>query len=177
MKTRILNRGNINQSISEYLKSIENIPLKIESKNILQFLTDIKRKKMEIGPYPHTTLFESANRIMSDLTILYGVKELLDGTIKEINFDEYKVELGNENKNSHDLEAVKGKMKLYGEGFNVADSYFNIKKYHAIKKLRGQANDKTILLLVYNDGAVSKNYKPKKENNVFHLKVKLKYWA
>ena len=124
---RTLNQQNINQTISKYLTLLDNIPLKFESNNILQLLTDLKRKELNYGPYPHVTLFESANRIMSDLTILYGVKELLNGAIKEINFEHYTVDLGHDFNNMHDIEAKNGKLKLYGEGFNVAESFFQIK--------------------------------------------------
>ena len=79
---RNLSKENINSSIEKYLSLIEDIPTKVESHNILDFLTHIKRKKVKEGPYPNVSLFEAANRIMSDLVILYGVKELLDGKIR-----------------------------------------------------------------------------------------------
>jgi len=104
---RTLNQQNIKQTIAVYLKLLDNIPLKFESNSILQLLTDIKRKELNYGPYPHVSLFESANRIMSDLTILYGVKELLSGAIEEINFEQYNVDLGHDFNNMYDIEAKK----------------------------------------------------------------------
>lgn len=130
---------------------------------------------MNYGPYPHVTLFESANRIMSDLTILYGIKELLSGAIEEINFEQYNVDLGHDFNKMYDIEAKNDKLKLFGEGFYVAESFFQIKKTRSLQKLRRQADDKTLLLLVYNHDAISEKYKPTKEKNVFHLKVKLDF--
>ena len=170
-----LHRNNINQAIEEYKKLLQNIPLKIESENIFQMLTDLKRKKIESGPYPNVTLFESANRIMSDLTILYGIKALLDGAVSEINFDEYTVEFGHDNYNDNDISANDGKTKLIGEGFNVAKSFFQPKKTSALKKMRRQISGNDKLILIYNSDAVSENYVHKPKPNEYHLKVRLDF--
>lgn len=171
----ILNRNNIEQAITNYKSLLYNIPLKFEAKTVLEMLTNLKRKDLEFGPYPEVTLFESANRIMSDLTILYGIKRLFEGAIPEIDFDEYKVEYGHDNENDHDIMASKGKIKLIGEGFNVAESYFGPKKTSALKKMRLRPTKYDQLLLIYNSDAVSKTYTPKPRPNEFHLKVKLDF--
>ena len=170
-----LNRDNINRAIEEYKGLLKNIPLKMEFANIFQMLTDLKRKKMESGPYPNVTLFESANRIMSDLTILYGIKALLDGAIIGIDFDEYCVEFGHDNYNENDISARDGRNKLIGEGFNVAKSFFQPKKTSALKKMRKQISGNDKLILIYNSDAVSENYSPETRPNEYHLKVRLDF--
>ncbi len=168
-----LNKTNIEKAIKDYLNLLENIPLKIQSENVLSFLTDLKRKKLDSGPYPNVTLFESANRIMSDLTILYGIKELLNGVISEINYDEYKVEFGHDNYNDNDIYASDGITKIIGEGFNVAKTFFPTKKANALKKMRAQISENDKLILIYNADAVLENYRPAKKRNEYHLKIKL----
>lgn len=168
-----LNRQNIEKAISDYCKLLENIPLKIESENILEMLTDLKRKKIGFGPYPNVTLFESANRIMSDLTLLQGIKVILDGAIPEINFDEYEVEFGHDNYNDNDISATDGNIKLIGEGFNVAQSFFQSKKASSLRKMRSQIKENDKILLIYNFDAVSESYQPKPKENEYHLKINI----
>ncbi|MEX0813574.1 MAG: hypothetical protein WD048_15255 [Chitinophagales bacterium] len=170
-----LNKNNIESAISNYYGLLKNIPLKIESKNVLKMLTDLKRKKIEYGPYPNVTLFESANRIMSDLTILHGVKDLLNGCINEIDFDQYTVEFGHDNYHENDITATNGQIKLIGEGFNVAKSFFQSKKASALRKMRRQKKQNDKLLLIYNSDAVSDSYKPELKQNEFHLKVSINF--
>ena len=80
---------------------------------------------------------------MSDLTILYGIKELLNGAISDIKYDEYQVEFGHDNYNNNDIYASDGISKLIGEGFNVAKYFFPTKKANALKKMRAQINQMT----------------------------------
>ena len=62
------------------------------------------------------TLFEAANRVMTDLVILHGVKSLLEYEI--FPFHTYTVEFGNEDRNDFDLSASnKTGEKLIGEAF------------------------------------------------------------
>lgn len=168
---RVLNKNNIDHAIGSYRELISSIPFSIESDNIIGFLSKLKRGKLSYGPYPNVTLFEAANRIMTDLTILYGVKDLLNNKIPQICFDNYQVEYGNENYNDHDIMATNGKVTLIGEAFNVAPSFFQGKKSSSLKKLRKNANENTLILLVYNNDAVLDTYRFKKIGNVFHLRV------
>src|SRR5258706_10782773 len=132
---RNLTPENIEATITEYNELLQGIPLEIKSENILLFLKDLKRGKLDKGPYPGISIFEAANRIMTDLTILYGVRALLRGAIPEFNFNAYEVEYGNENKNDHDIMAENSYSQLKGEAFNVAKSFFYSKKYTALNKL------------------------------------------
>lgn len=172
---RTLNRNNINQAILDYMLLLKNVPLIIESNNVLEMMTNLKRKHLNSGPYPNVSLFESANRIMTDLTILFGIRDLFNGAIKEIDFNEYKVEFGHDNFNDNDISANNGKVKLIGEVFNVAKTFFQPKKTITLKKMRKQVKDNDILLLIYNSDAVSESYSPRLKINEFHHKVNLNY--
>ena len=125
---RKLSIVNIDNAIFEYKKLLEDIPLTIEANSIFELLNILKRKKINKGHYPNVTLFECANRIMTDLVVLYGVRMLLNGEFKEIDFKEYDVEFGIENKNSHDITANDQNKNLKCEVFNVAGSFFQTKK-------------------------------------------------
>jgi len=131
---RKLNKPNIDKAISDYLEFLSELPLIIQSNDILEFLTKLKRQKLDCGPYPKVTLFEAGNRIMTDLVILFGIKELLDNKVPELNFTEYTVEFGNENNNENDIWASNKDEILIGEAFNVAQSFFQSKKFKSLKK-------------------------------------------
>lgn len=168
---RILNSQNIDNAILLYKEKMASIPFVFESHDIVSFLKKIKRERLQTGPYPNVTLFESANRIMTDLTILYGIRELLNNKIPEINFDNYEIEYGNGNKRDHDVMAENSYQNLIGEAFNVAPSFFHVKKYASLKKLRRNAGENTLKLLIYNADAVKADYKYKSELNEWHLTV------
>lgn len=172
---RILKKKNIDVAIETYKELLSEIPLSISGSNILEFITSLKRTKINKGPYPNVTLFEAANRIMTDLVILYGVKQLLDGVIPEFKFNDYMVELGNENNNGYDIQARNGKRILIGEAFNVAQSFFQGKKTAMIKKLREDKEKNTMLLLLFNADAVKDNYKPNLGENEFYLPVNISF--
>ncbi len=172
---RKLTASNINEAINLYLNLLKTSPINIEAKNVLGFLNKLKREKVQNGPYPNVSLFEAANRIMTDLTILFGIKSLFEKRIKEINFDSYTVEFGNENFNAHDITAEKGSSKLIGEAFNVAESFFQTKKSSALKKLRKSKLNNEIILIIYNSDAIKEKYLPKPIENEFHLPVKLDF--
>lgn len=108
---RELNKGNIEEAIKDYKILLQDIPLKIEESNLLDLLIKLKRSEIGKGPYAHVSIFEAANRIMTDLVILFGVKKLLSGEFPKLTmFTNFTVEFGNENKNAHDiLSKAKGK--------------------------------------------------------------------
>jgi hypothetical protein len=71
---RQLNKSNIEQVTADYEALLREVPTQIKTDNALSLMKKLKREHLETGPYPGVTLFEAANRIMTDLTILYGVK-------------------------------------------------------------------------------------------------------
>jgi len=152
-----LTRQNIEETISGYLELIEELGEEASAKRGLELLYAIKRDALPAGPYPGVTLFEAANRILTDLVVLYGVRWLLhEGPFR---FEAFTVEYGHQNNNDFDIQATDGTALLIGEAFNVAPSFFGVKKSAMLKKLRGsQAQTK---LLVFNSDAVLPNYQAK----------------
>ena len=135
---RKLNKRNISKAITAYNSAIKNVGGDIPGLTGKPLFQSIKRDPLKNGPYQGLTLFECANRVMTDLVILHGVKYLLNS--KEFKFNEYIVEYGNENQNDHDILASNRYGKLAGEAFNVAPSFFQSKKGMVRKKLN-QSSD------------------------------------
>jgi len=174
-----LNKENINDVIQEYLGLVNEIEIPT-FENTLKLIDFIKRRKTQKGPYPYVSFFESSNRIMTDLVILFGIKMLLNRKIPEIEFEEYNVDFGNNNIQEHDI-IVKGKWGTYlvGEAFNVSKSLFKNKKRDSIKKLMKsqlnlvnqlpQSNIKAII--IYNNDADDNDFIYKFDNNIYYLKV------
>jgi len=100
---------------------------------------------------------------MTDLVILNGVKWLLGS--RQFPFSEYVVEYGNENNNEHDILAMENGLKLHGEAFNVAPSFFQGKKKSALKKLRESQTQADFIIILVNSDAVKDNYTPKVKEN------------
>ena len=173
MIPRVLNSKNIDKAIHDYNELLKGIPLELKSNDVLHFLQELKRGKLKNGPFPGISIFEAANRIMTDLTILYGVRDLLKGVVEEIKFDSYTVEFENENRNDHDIMADNSEQKLIGEAFNVAKSFFYTKKSSVLKKLKRSVKRDTILLLLFNEDALPEKYNTEKLENEFHLAVKI----
>lgn len=156
---RSLNIRNIDMAIIKYEKSIKNISGGIGDKTGIDLFHSIKREKLNDGPYPNVTLFEAANRIMTDLVILHGVNWLLKEHM--FPFNSYTVEYGNEDNNAHDIIANKNGSKLTGEAFNVAKSFYQGKKTSMLRKLRKPENKATYKIILANSDAVNDNYEPK----------------
>jgi len=166
---RELTSQNIDQITNCFHASLAVIGKSIQGLTGIALLTAIKREKLVEGPYPGVSLFEAANRIMSDLVILGGVAELLRGN--HFPFTSYTVEFGNENNNGFDIRATSGKVTLVGEAFNVAPSFFPNKKGSALKKLRRYGSDATYRLIMFNDDATSQSYSPRPEVGLHHILV------
>jgi hypothetical protein len=131
---RTLTKDNIGDLLQKYANSVEEVGASIHGHTGRKLLESLKRGKVNAGPYPDVTLFEAANRIMTDLVIYTGVKWLLEN--ETFPFTEYTVELGNEDKNGFDIKAASDSKVLIGEAFNVAPSFFQGKKAVMLKKLR-----------------------------------------
>jgi hypothetical protein len=167
--TRIFDIQNIQQFIDCYEQSFVDIGQTIEGYRGRELIEALKRQKLGHGPYPHVTLFEAGNRIMSDLVILHGVKSLL--VEKTFPFDEYRVELGHENNNAFDIMASNGSEELIGEAFNVSQSFFAAKKNAALKKLRASSTLPDFTVLMFNREAVLESYSPRQRENEFFILV------
>jgi hypothetical protein len=166
---RLLNRSNIVAAIEEYESSIAEIGDTLAGLRGIPLFQCLKRNQIGLGPYPHVTPFEAANRIMTDLVILKGVRWLLDS--RTFPFDEYLVEYGNENCNDHDVFARNGDKLLIGEAFNVAPSFFQGKKTAMRKKLLASKSNSDYMIILANEDAVEENYSPKMLENEYYVFV------
>jgi hypothetical protein len=138
---RVLSSENVDAQINTYLACIEGIGASISELRGLRLLEALKRTAIKAGPYPHATLFEAANRIMTDLVLLYGVWWLLQSRV--FPFSTYVVEYGHEDKNGFDITAEQDSQKLIGEAFNVEPSFFQGKKASMLRKLRTKGEGAT----------------------------------
>lgn len=155
----VLTKKNVEAEIERRAKLIEEIGPSIRGLTGVALLESLKRDRIGVGPYPNVTLFEAANRIMSDLVILHGVKWLLDKN--HFPFSAYRVQLGHENEGKFDIEADNGTQKLAGEAFNVASSFFQVKKSAMLGKLRREAPNHSFRIIMVNHDAVSEKYVPR----------------
>jgi hypothetical protein len=170
---RTLNRSNIRAITEDFYKSLASIGESIQGKTGIPLFIALKREKLIGGPYPNVSLFEAANRIMSDLVILKGIAWLLEKDM--FPFSSYTVEFGNEDENGFDIQASSGKIRLVGEAFNVAPSFFQTKKSSALKKLRRDGSNATYRILMFNEDAVSSSYTPKPEDGFYYVLVDVEY--
>ena len=167
--SRTITRANIDQLLRDYLTSTETIGDSISTLRGIKLLEALKRGVAGAGPYPKVSVFEAANRIMTDLVILYGVRSLLGN--EALPFNQYTVEYGHENNEQHDIMAESGGRVLIAEAFNVAPSFFPVKKGAALKKLRRSGVRADYKMIVCNSGAVPDAYAPKPGNGEFLVLV------
>jgi hypothetical protein len=166
---RVLNASNIEAITTDFCASLASIGESIRGKTGVALFTALKREKLVGGPYPGVSLFEAANRIMSDLVILKGVAGLLSEST--FPFSSYTVEFGNEDRNGFDIRAASASASLVGEAFHVAPSFFQAKKGSALRKLRRDGAAASYRVLMFNDDAASQSYFPKPEAGLHHILV------
>jgi len=167
---RRLTRGNIGKALATYRRHVEELSLgPAAGLRGLDLLLALKRKKVGGWPYgKDLTWSETANRIMSDLVILYGVRFLLRDHI--FPFREYTVQYGIENEQGYDVRAGRGRLTLKGEAFNVAESFFQNKKSSSLAKLR-KPPKATCRLIMFNQDAVKPGYAPRPEKGEYFVLV------
>jgi len=169
-----INLDNVDKRIEEYLKTIQGIKLPITQGDVLKTIHSIKRDPLGTGPYPKVSLFETANRIFSDLVILFGVRSLLTSPLVgevSLPFREYSVALGVQG--GPDLSASQNDSNLVGEAFHVAPSFFQTKKRLEMKKLRNEVA--TYRIILFNHDAVKnpEGYLDKSEPTMLYLPVNI----
>ncbi|MBV4458991.1 hypothetical protein KVG96_13600 [Pseudomonas sp. COR58] len=155
---RNLTIENIDSITQAFTQELATIGGSIVGKSGIPLMLALKRDRLGHGPYPDVSLFEAANRIMSDLVILHGIAALLKN--KHFPFDEYIVEFGNENRRAFDIQAFSPIGSLAGEAFNAAPSYFNNKKNSALKKLQTKAANEHYRIIMFNAEAPGKTITP-----------------
>lgn len=142
--------------IDRYLAQLGNLPLKIEGPSAYTLLLRLKREPIGGGPYPNVSAFETANRILSDLIILFGVKLLLSGIrVADISFpfSSYSVALGTQS--GTDVRADEGDHHLLGEAFNVAPTFYQTKRAQAVQRLRRLSGAAAHRVVLFNEDAVA----------------------
>jgi hypothetical protein len=164
-----LTRHNIDATIEQYTLQIEEIGSSIRRMTGLRLLEALKRREVKAGPYPDVTLFEAANRIMTDLVILYGVKWLLSEYI--FPFRSYAVAFGHSHGNGFDIQASEDGKKLVGEAFNVAPSFLQGKKSSMLRKLRTKGKDADFTVVMFNHDAIREPYKPRRADGNYYVFV------
>jgi hypothetical protein len=92
--------GNIDSLLSRYLADAELMVESIAGFRGVRLLSALNRDPVGSRPYPGITLFEAANRIMTDLVILHGVRWLLMQSA--FPFHEHTVEYGHGSEGEHD---------------------------------------------------------------------------
>lgn len=155
-----LNSHNITDAIDWYHRSIVGISVNTPTRGI-ELFEMLKRQPVGCGPYPVASYFEAANRIMTDLVILHGVHWLLQN--HPARFDAFTVDYGHHNSQAHDVMSVtrpSAGPAMDAEAFNVAPSFFQLKKSRSLAKLRQRSHANHKLILV-NADAVPLRYSPK----------------
>ena len=153
-----------------YYETITNSSFSFSpTSNIIDLLKLVKRNEVEIGPYKGLTVFESLNRIGSDLVLLSGAAKLFNNEIEGISPKTIELKLGNKAGFDIIVKTIDGAI-VYGEGYNVAKSFCKFKTRQTIDKLHKsddvKSSKKAIILI--NDDVKSEieNYRNKKEKEL-----------
>ena len=168
-RPREITTTNVDRLLSRYLAEAELVGESVVGLQGVRLLSALKREVVGAGPYPNVTLFEAANRIMTDLVMLHGVRWLLKHRV--FPFRAYTVEYGHGNEGEHDIVASEGGKHLIGEVFNVAPSFFAIKKARALKRLRASRVIADYRVILVNDDAVAASYVPKPRPGEYYVFV------
>ena len=102
-----------------------------------------------------------------------GAPEVGPVSTNAFPFDTYNVEYGNEDGHGFDLRASRNGQELVGEAFNVAPSFFQLKKTSMLKKLWAPEVAAEFKLLMFNEDAVPPGYKPSPKRAEFFVFVKV----
>lgn len=166
-----LTSNNVEAEVKKYTEQIQFLGASVGTLNGIALFTALKRSQIGVGPYPDVSLFEAANRIMTDLVILYGVRWLLHNRV--FPFSSYAVEYGHGNENQFDITAHDRDQTLIGEAFNVAPSFFQGKKAAMLKKMRTHGQKATHSMVMFNADAVHERYlpSPSSHGQVYHVLV------
>lgn len=126
----------------KYLESLDENNYSIKSADtIYELIENVKRAREKIGPYQNISVFESLNRIGSDLVLLDGAEKLFNGAINDIVPDTIHLKMGTTHGFDFVVKTIDGKT-IYGEAFNAAESFCKFKMRQAIHKLIDNNPDK-----------------------------------
>lgn len=143
-----LNKDQLESLKTSYLDTLEKYPFpQIEDWSYQSVIKELKRDlKKQIGPYMDITIFEAANRIATDLTMMDGILKLFSDGKLEIQ-DTVKIRLGTMHISGRGDFTVfrKDESEQEGESFNVASSFFQSKMQKTLKKWENKSSLKYIL--------------------------------
>ena len=137
----------------EYFSALKSNPVpKITDENPLNIIYSTKKAKLktQIAIYKNISFFEAVNRIATDFVFWHGINDVLE----KLSWDKIEYCLGNENSPKHgDFTIHQGKIKLEGEVFFVAPSYFPTKMRNTLKKWE----NKNLRYVLFNSDAASED--------------------
>jgi hypothetical protein len=162
-----LTRNNIQQEITDLDQAIATLGVTIQGLGGYALLHSIKRDQLNVGRYQNITLYEAANRLMTDIVILHGVKWLFDQG--PFRFDCYNVDFGHYHTQVYDIRATWRRQTLIGESFNSARSYYPQKIRETIKKLRATSDTCDYKLIMCNHDALNGTPPPLQQNEYMLL--------
>jgi hypothetical protein len=162
-----LTKTEFNKAKQLYYKAITYNSFSFSStSNIIDLLKLVKRNTVEIGPYRGLTVFESLNRIGSDLVLLYGANRLFNNKIDGIYPKTIELKLGNKAGFDIIVKTIDETI-IYGEGYNVAKSFCKFKTRQTIDKFYKSnevKSSKKVLILMNKDVETEiTKYRNKKE--------------
>ena len=144
-----LNKDQLENLKKSYLESLEKYPFpKFQDWSYQSVLRELKRDlKKQIGPYTDITIFEAANRIATDLTMMDGILKMFSNGTIGIE-DRVEIRLGTmQGKDKGDFTVYSGDEieKGKGESFNVASSFFRSKMSKTLRSWKGNSSLKYII--------------------------------
>lgn len=141
-----LSREELRKVKSNYLDLLKKQPFpeKIGT-DYPSVLSILKRDRLTIGPYTDISIFEAANRIATDLTLIEGVLYLFEKKLIGASAT-VRILLGTmQEKNKGDFSIFENESETQGEAFDVAPSFFVSKLYKTLKKWKGRSDLKFII--------------------------------
>lgn len=144
-----LNKKELEDLNVNYLESLERFPFpKIQDWSYQSVIKELKRDlKKQIGPYTDLTIFEAANRIATDLTLIRGILQMFSDGIIGIE-DNVEIQMGTmQGKGKGDFIVCSGNEteKGRGESFNVASSFFTSKMNRTLRSWKDNSSLKYIV--------------------------------
>jgi hypothetical protein len=172
-----LNINNIDKTIELYINSMREMDTCISAETVFELLRKIKRQPVTKGPYSGfgIALLEATNRMLNDLVILYGVKDLLRGRYKEINFPEYVVNYGDNNvQDSYDIVAEYEDKKLVGIAFSTLQNILKHRRWKSRNRLIKNFDNDVFKIIMFDDYEITKTITNEVDRNVYFMGVKVK---
>lgn len=167
-RRKLLTADNVGHEIAAYLRLLATWSVPALPVQPIPLFLELKRKKVSAGPYPDVSIFELANRVMSDLVVLFAARHLLCERVLVKRVERLDVVLGT----AHGLD-VSGEFedggRLVGECFNVSQSFLPAKLAKARRDLRRQPCITKVI--AFNHDAVPQSEPYKRDDEFVYLLV------